>query len=191
MGPSSVLVCDLARFIQELHSPVFGAIQRYYVRRAVTPGIDEVELDSSFAFAITFATILTMGPCFVAFQVTFAAGKAARPHTFRLAALTTVVAIAGMHQVSRSIRFGPNSFDFLARLCARVVRWGFAFVRDGIVGFCVRVVYSGRSRGAGGQWVGICRSEIRLRIGRLVFVGSQGGQWKARRPGYAPLRGSP
>jgi hypothetical protein len=191
MGASSVLVCDFAGFVQELHFPVFGAIQRYYLWRAITPGIDKIELDSSFAFAITLATILTMRPCFVAFQVTFAAGKTARPHTLRLAALTTVVAIAGVHRVSRGIRFWPNSFDFLARLCARVVRWGFALVGDRRVRFWVGLVYSGRSRGAGSQWIGICRSKIRLRIRRLIFVGGQDGRWMARRPGYAPLRGSP
>ena len=128
MSASSVFVCDLARFVQKLHSPVLGAIQSYYLRWAVTPSIDKIELDSSFALAITFATVLTMGPCFVAFQVAFAAGKAARPYTLRLAALTTVVAIAGMHQISRGIRFGSNSFDFLVRLCAGVMRWGFALV---------------------------------------------------------------
>ena len=191
MGASSVFVCDFARFIQEFHSPVLGAIQRYYLRWAVTPGIDEIELDSSFAFAITFSTVLTMRPCFVALQVALTAGKAARSHTLRLAALTTVVAIAGMHQISRGIRLWSNSFDFLVRLCVRVVRRGLALLWDGRVRVGVGMVYSGRSGGAGGQWVGICRSEIRLRIGRLIFVGSQGGQWWARRPGYAPLRGSP
>lgn len=128
MGASSVFVCDIARFIQKLHSPVLGAIQCYYLRRAVAPGIDEIELDSSFAFAITLATVLTMRPCFVALQVAFATGNAACPHTLRLAALTTVVAIAGMHQISRGIRFGSDSLDFLVRLCARVVRWGFALL---------------------------------------------------------------
>ena len=128
MGASSVFVCDFARFVQKLHSPVFGAIQRYYLRRAVAPGIDEIELDSSFAFAITLATVLTMRPCFVALQVAFATGKAACPYTFRLAALTTVVAIAGMHQISRGIRFWSDSFDFLVRLGARVVRWGLALL---------------------------------------------------------------
>ena len=191
MGASSVFVCDFARLIQKLHLPVLGAIQRYYLRRAVTPSIDEIELYSSFAFAITFATVLTMRPCFVALQVALAAGKAARSHTLRLAALTTVVAIAGMHQISRGIRLWSNSFDFLVRLCARMVRWCFALVGDRRVRVGVGMVYSGRSRGARSQWIGICRSKIRLRIGRLIFVGSQGGQWWARRPSYAPLRGSP
>jgi hypothetical protein len=191
MGASSVFVCDFARFVQKLHFPVLGAIQRYYLRWAVTPSIDEIELDSSFAFAITLATVLTMRPCFVALQVAFATGKAARSHTLWLAGLTTVVAIAGMHQISRGIRFWSDSFDFLVRLCARMVRWALALVGDRRVRICIRMVYSGRSRGAGCQWVGICRSKIRLRIGRLIFVGSQGGQWWARRPGYAPLRGSP
>ena len=128
MGASGVFVCDFARFIHELHSPVLGAIKCHYLRWTVTPGIDEIELDSSFAFAITLATVLTMRPCFVALQMALAAGKAARPHTLRLAALATVVAIAGMHQISRGIRFGSNSFDFLVRLCVRVVRWGFALL---------------------------------------------------------------
>ena len=128
MGASSVLVCDFAGFVQKLHSPVFGAIQRHYLWRAITPGIDKIELYSSFAFAITFATVLTMRPCFVALQVALAAGKAARSHTLRLAALTTVVAIAGVHLVSCGIRFWSDSFDFLARLCAGVMRRGFALV---------------------------------------------------------------
>jgi len=191
MSASSVFICDFARFVQKLHSPVLGAKQRYYLWWAVTPSIDEIELDSSFAFAITFAAVLTMRPCFVALQVAFATGKAARSHTLRLAALTTVVAIAGMHQISRGIRFWSNSFDFLVRLCVGMVRWGFALVGDRRVRVCVGVVNSRRSGGAGSQWIGICRSKIRLRIGRLIFVGSQGGQWRARRPGYAPLRGSP
>ena len=128
MGASNVFVCDFARFVQEFHSPVLGAIQCYYLRRAITPSIDKIELDSSFAFAITLATILTMRPCFVALQVAFATGKAACPHTLRLAALTTVVAIAGMHQISRGIRLWSNSFDFLVRLCVRVVRRGLALL---------------------------------------------------------------
>jgi hypothetical protein len=128
MSATSVFVCDFARFIQKLHFPILGAIQRYYLRRAVTPSIDKIELDSSFAFAITLATVLTMRPCFVALQVAFTTGKAARSHTLWLAGLTTVVAIAGMHWISRDIRFGSDSFDFLVRLCTRVVRWGFALV---------------------------------------------------------------
>jgi hypothetical protein len=128
MGASSVFVCNFARFVQKLHSPVLGAKQRYYLRWAVTPSIDEIELDSSFAFAITFATVLTMRPCLVALQVAFTTSEAACSHTLRLAALTTVLAIAGMHQISRGIRFGSNSFDFLVRLCAGMVRWGFALV---------------------------------------------------------------
>jgi hypothetical protein len=188
MSSSSVFVRDLSRFVQKLHSPVFGAKQRYYMWRLIAPSIDEIELDSSFAFAITLATILTMGPCFVAFQVTFATGETSCPHTLRLAAFTTVVAIAGVHQISLGIRFGSDSFDFLVGLGARVMRWGLALGGCRRLRFWIGMVYSGCSRGARRQWVGICWIQVRLRIRRLIIVGSQGGQRKARRPGYAPLR---
>jgi hypothetical protein len=188
MGASSVFVRDFSRLVQKLHSPIFGAKQRHYMWRLITPSIDEIELDSSFALAITLATVLTMRPCFVAFQVAFATGETSRPHTLRLAALTTVVAIAGVHQISLGIRFGSDSFDFLVRFGARVVRWGFALVGCRRLRFRIGMVYGGCSRGARCQWVGIRRIQVRLRIRRLVVVGSQDGQWKARRPGYAPLR---
>lgn len=190
MRASGVLVRDFSRFVKKLHSPVFGAIQRYYVWWAIAPGIDEIELDPSFAFAITLATILTMRPCFVAFQVTFAAGEASRSHTLWFAALTTVVAITGKHQISLSIRFWSDSFDLLVRLRARVVRRSLALLGRRRFRLWVGMVDSRCSRSAGCQWVGISWTKVRLRIGRLIFVGSQGGQWKARRPGYASLRGS-
>jgi hypothetical protein len=123
--------------------------------RLFRPSIDEIELDSSFAVAITLATILTMRPCFVAFQVTLAASETSGPHTLRLAALATVVAIAGVHQISLSIRFGSDSFDFLVGLGARVVRWGLALSGCRRLRFWIGMVYSGCSRGARCQWVGI------------------------------------
>lgn len=114
MHASSIFVRDFPRFIQKLHSPVFGALQGHELRRAVTPCIDKVELDSSLAFATALTTILAMRPCLVAFQMTLSTGQAARPHAFWLAALAMVVAIAGVHRFSLDIRLGPYSLDFLA-----------------------------------------------------------------------------
>jgi hypothetical protein len=128
MGASCVFVRDLSRFVQKFHSPIFGTIQRCYVWWPFTPRIDKIELNPSFAFAITFATVLTMRPGFIALQVPFTAGETSCPHTFWLAALTTILAIASVHQISLGIRFGSDSFDFLVRFGARMMRRSLALV---------------------------------------------------------------
>lgn len=191
MHASCVFVCDLPRFIQELDPPVFCALQRDNVGRLVTPGINEVELDPSLALATALATVLAVRPCLVAFQMTLSAGQAARPHALGLAAaLAIVVAVASVHQIGLGIRLGSYSLYFLARSRPRLVWRSLALVRFRRVRVRVGLVYSRRSRGAGCQRVGIWRTKIRLRVRNLRVVGSQSGQWMARRPGYAPLRGS-
>ena len=174
MGASSVLVGDFSGLVQKFYSPVLGAIQRHYTRRAIAPSIDEIELYSSLAFAGTLSTILAVRPCFVAFEMAFTAGETPCPHTFWLTALTGIVAIAGMHQVSLSIRFWSNSFDFLVRFSSCLMWWGLALLGYWSVWCQIGLVYCRCSRGAGCQWVGISRSQVRLRIRRLVFVGSHG-----------------
>lgn len=103
MHASGVFVCNLPRLVQELDLPVFGSMESHDARRSFTPGIDKVQLDSPLAFAIAFATILTVRPRLVAFQMTLATGQTTRPHTFRLAALTTVLAIGSIHRVRLDI----------------------------------------------------------------------------------------
>lgn len=103
MHASNVFVCNFSRLVQELDLPVLGAMQSHDARWPLAPGIDKIQLDAPLAFAVAFATVLTMRPCLVALQMTLATGQAARPYTLWLAALTTIVAIGSIHRLRRDI----------------------------------------------------------------------------------------
>lgn len=176
MRTSNIFVCNLPRLIQKLHPPILGAVQCHDLWRLTTPRINEVQLDPSFALAIALAAVLTIRPCLVAFEMPLATGETSCADTLWFATLAAVVAIAGGHQIGLGIRLRSDSFDLLARLRSRRVGWCFALVGGRSVCVCAGLVGRQGARGAGSQWIGIHRTKLRLRGGRLMIVGRQGWQ---------------
>ena len=78
---SFILRCDVSRLVHESNIPCRG---RGYYRRLLTLRIDEVESDTSLAYACRFAAIHAIWQCLVAFEMTLSAGKTSRAHTSRL-----------------------------------------------------------------------------------------------------------